>query len=132
MSTLIHGGAMAGNERVTNTIAGGMDRSVVASASVAEKQGDTDPAKMFQADTLPRPIFFRRPPPPDNVPAADLNKEVVVDMVIDSAGKVWSIKAAGEPDKDLIDASAKWKFVPALRLGRPVASRLRLGVTPFQ
>jgi hypothetical protein len=61
-----------------------------------------------------------------------LNKEIVVDMVIDSAGKVWSIKTVGEPDKDLIDASAKWKFVPALRLGRPVASRLRLGVTPFQ
>ena len=132
VSTLIDGGAGDGNERVTSTIAGGVDRSVVGSASVAEHQEDTDPAKVFQADTLPRPIFFRRPPPPDNAPADSLNKEIVVDMVIDSAGKVWSIKTVGEPDKDLIDASAKWKFVPALKLSRPVASRLRLGVTPFQ
>ena len=88
--------------------------------------------KMSEADTLPQAIFFRRPPPPDNAPAADLNKEIVVDMVIDSAGKVWSIKTVGEPDKDLIGASTRWKFVPALRLGCPVASRLRLGVTPFQ
>jgi hypothetical protein len=53
-------------------------------------------------------------------------------MVIDSAGKVWSIETVGESDKDLIDASAKWKFVPALKDGHPVASRLHLGVTPFQ
>jgi hypothetical protein len=132
VSTLIHGGAGSGNERVTSTIAGGMDRSVVGMASVAESQGDTDPAKVFQADTLPRPIFFRRPPPPDNAPAASLNNEIVVDMVIDAAGKVWSIKTVGESDKDLIDASAKWRFVPALKLGHPVASKLRLGVTAFQ
>jgi hypothetical protein len=61
---------MAGNERVTNTIAGGMDRSVVGSASVAEKQGDTDPAKMFQAtpyrgrssSDVPRLLTMYRPP----------------------------------------------------------------------
>ena len=43
-----------------------------------------------------------------------LDKEVVVDMVIDSAGKVWSIKTVGEPDQDLIRAATNWKFVPAL------------------
>jgi hypothetical protein len=132
VSTLIHGGARGGNERVTSTIAGGVNRSVVGSASVAENQGDQNQMTIWKADTQPQAIFFRRPPPPDNVPAADLNKEIVVDMVIDSAGKVWSIETVGETDKDLIRASAKWKFVPALKLGRPVASRLRLGITPFQ
>jgi hypothetical protein len=53
-------------------------------------------------------------------------------MVIDAAGKVWSINIEGGPDKDLIDASAGWKFVPALKFGRPVASHMRLGVTPFR
>lgn len=132
MSTLIHGGAKAGNERVVNDLAAGVNRSMVGSASVAKNQENADPLKMSQADALPRPIFFRRPPPPGNVPAADWNKEIVVDMVIDSAGKVWSIKPVGEPDNDLIDAATNWKFVPALKFGRAVASRLRLGVTPYQ
>jgi hypothetical protein len=101
-------------------------------AVVNDEGGPDDKMKIFQIDTQPRPIFLRRPLPPDDVPAASLNKEVVVDMVIDSAGKVWSIKTVGEPDKDLIDASAEWKFVPALKDGHPVASYLRLGVRPFQ
>jgi hypothetical protein len=93
--------------------------------------GQTD-EKEFMIDAQPQPILLIRAPPPDDVPAASLNREAVVDMVIDSAGKVWSIKTVGEPNKDLIDASAEWKFVPALKDGHPVASRLRLGVTPFQ
>jgi hypothetical protein len=93
--------------------------------------GQTD-EKEFMIDARPQPILLIRAPPPDDVPAASLNREAVVDMVIDSAGKVWSIKTVGEPNKDLIDASAEWKFVPALKDGHPVASRLRLGVTPFQ
>jgi hypothetical protein len=88
--------------------------------------------RAYQADTYPQPILFRRPLPPQGVPAATLNAEVEVDMVIDAAGKVWSINIEGKPDKDLMDASAGWKFIPALKDGRPVASRLRLGVTPFR
>jgi hypothetical protein len=59
-----------------------------------------------------------------------LNAEVAVDMVIDAAGKVWSINIEGKPDQDLMEASAGWKFIPAFKFGRPVASHLRLGVTP--
>jgi hypothetical protein len=110
----------------------GVTEIVRVNTLVVDDQGVPDKMKIFEADTQPRPIFLRRPPPPDDVPAASLNKEVVVDMVIDSAGKVWSIKTVGEPDKDLIDASAEWKFVPALKDGHPVASYLRLGVRPFQ
>jgi hypothetical protein len=99
--------------------------------SVPAVVGRTD-EKEFQIDIQPRQILFRRAPPPDDAPAASLNRKAVVDMVIDSAGKVWSIKIVGEADKDLIDASAQWKFVPGLKDGRPVASRLHLEVTPFQ
>jgi len=94
--------------------------------------GPDDKMKDFQIDAQPRPIFFRRPPPAADAPASALSTEVVVDMVIDSAGKVWSIKTEGKPDKDLVDASADWRFVPGMKDGHPVASRLRLGVRPFQ
>jgi hypothetical protein len=99
--------------------------------SVPAMVGRTD-KKEFQADTQPRPIYFRRAPPPDDASAASLNWKAVVDMVIDSAGKVWSIKTVGEANKDLIDASAEWKFVPGSKDGRAVASRLHLEITPFQ
>ncbi len=97
-----------------------------------ETGGSGDHMRAYEVDTSPQPIVFRRPPPPQGVSPATFNAEVAVNLVIDAAGKVWSIKTEGNTDKDLIDASAQWKFVPALKNGNPVASRLRLGVTPFQ
>ena len=97
-----------------------------------ETGGSGDHMRAYEVDTFPQPIVFRRPPPPQGVSPATFNAEVAVNLVIDAAGKVWSIKTEGKTDKDLIDASAQWKFVPALKDGTPVASRLRLGVTPFQ
>jgi hypothetical protein len=49
-------------------------------------------AHKFEADTFPVPILVRRPPPQDGS-AGDLGKEVVVNLVIDAAGKVRSAKA---------------------------------------
>jgi VWFA-related protein len=83
----------------------------------------------FEADTFPVQILLRRPAPPDASQAV-LGTEVAVNLVIDAAGKVRSAKTEGKPDKPLIDATADWKFIPALKDGLPVASRLRLGVTP--
>ena len=97
-----------------------------------ETGGSGDHMRAYQVDISPQRIVFRRPPPPQGVSPAAFNAEVAVDLVIDAAGKVWSIKTEGKTDQDLIDASAGWKFVPALKYGNPVASRLRLGVTPFQ
>jgi hypothetical protein len=98
---------------------------------VNETGGPDDKMRAFEIDTQPQPIFQRRPLP-DGAPADSLNVEVVVNMVIDSAGKVWSIKTEGKPDQDLIDASADWKFVPGMKDGRPVACRMRLGLVPFR
>jgi VWFA-related protein len=83
----------------------------------------------FEADTFPVQILLRRPAPPD-ASQAFLGTEVAVNLVIDAAGKVRAAKTEGKPDKALIDATADWKFIPALKDGLPVASRLRLGVTP--
>jgi hypothetical protein len=85
----------------------------------------------FEADTYPVAILLRRPSSLD-APRAALDTEVAVNLVIDAAGKVRSAKAEGKPEKDLLDATAGWKFVPAFKDGRPVATRLQLGVTPLQ
>jgi hypothetical protein len=93
--------------------------------------GPEKPKHTFEADTYPIPIVMRRPPPLDASRAA-LTTEVSVNLVIDAAGKVRSAKAEGKPEKDLLDATAGWKFVPAFKSGRAVASRLQIGVTPLQ
>jgi outer membrane biosynthesis protein TonB len=62
----------------------------------------------------------------------DQPEELLVDLVIDSAGKVRSAEPAGKVkwvDAELINAASGWKFVPAFKDGRPVACRLRLTVS---
>jgi hypothetical protein len=58
--------------------------------------------------------------------------ERLMDLVIDSAGKVHSAKMVGDDDKSTIAASSEWRFVPAFRAGQPVASWMRLSVTPYR
>jgi hypothetical protein len=94
----------------------------------AEEGSSDKSAVSLTADTKPQPILLRRPLPPgfqEAVPKA----EESVDLVIDVAGKVRSAKAVGGADADLTSAAAEWKFIPAFRDGRAVASRLRLAVT---
>ena len=93
--------------------------------------GPEKPKHTFEADTYPIPILIRRPPPVD-ASRASLTTQVSVNLVIDAAGKVRSAKAEGKPEKDLLDATAGWKFVPAFKNGRAIASHLQLGVTPAQ
>jgi len=56
---------------------------------------------------------------------------LLLDLLIDSAGKVRSVEPAGntKSDPDLIKAATEWKFVTAFKDGRAVASRLRLAVS---
>ena len=89
--------------------------------------GPTKDEHTFEADTFPIPILLRRPPA-----AANLGTEVTVNLVIDSAGKVRSAKVQGKPEEDLIQSTEDWRFIPAFKRGRPVASRLQMGVVPTQ
>jgi hypothetical protein len=76
----------------------------------------------------PRPIQLRRPPTSLTLPESEL----LLDLVIDSAGKVRSAKPSGKTkwaDADLLGATAGWKFIPAFKGNRPVASRSRLAVS---
>jgi hypothetical protein len=79
----------------------------------------------------PLPIQLRRPPfrmAEQSLPQAEL----LLDLVIDSAGKVRSAEPAGKTkwaDADLLRATEEWKFVPAFKGNRPVACRSRLAVS---
>ncbi len=83
------------------------------------------------ADVLPQPILLMRPPPSDAENALP-NAEESLDLVVDAAGKVRSAKAVGAIEPELINATARWKFIPAFKEGRPVACRLRFAVTPLR
>jgi hypothetical protein len=93
--------------------------------------GSQDHMSSFEADSFPVQILMRRPPPPEGSEAAPVT-EVAVNLVVDAAGKVRSAKVEGSPDKDLVGSTVGWKFIPAYKDGKAVASRLRMGVTPSQ
>ena len=90
-----------------------------------------DSGKMFEVDSAPQEILLRRPPPP-SAARASFKTETVLYLVVDAAGKVQKAQPAGQADKDLLAATAGWKFIPAFKDGRPVASHMRYGVTPYQ
>jgi hypothetical protein len=82
-------------------------------------------------DTEPQPIVLRSPPPPD-VQQSLSKSEALFDLVIDAAGKVWSAKPSGRVDKNMLDATVRWKFIPAFKNGHAVACRVHLAVFFYQ
>ena len=80
----------------------------------------------------PAPMLLRYPPPVEISDQHLADSEVLLDLVIDAAGKVRSAELAGKArsgNADLINAALGWKFIPAFKAGRAVASRLRLAVS---
>jgi hypothetical protein len=76
-------------------------------------------------DTEPQPILLRSPPPPgfqQSLPKS----EAQIDLVIDAAGKVRTATPIGNVDKDMLDATAGWKFIPAFKNGHAVACRVHM------
>jgi hypothetical protein len=92
-----------------------------------ESDEHSDPtSRIFRADVNPEEILIRRlgvgeKPLPQS--------EEMVDIVIDAAGKVRSAKDVANKDLDLVNDCAGWKFIPAFKDGRPVASRVRLALS---
>jgi len=78
----------------------------------------------------PQPILLQRPASSAIPQSSDAEKRL--DLIVDEAGKVRSTEPAGSVkwvDPELINAALTWKFIPALKDGRPVASRIRLDVS---
>jgi hypothetical protein len=83
----------------------------------------------FEVDANPIPILLRRPPPVDPSDAA-MKVPVNLDLVIDCAGKVRTVKAKGQTDLDPVSYTGDWKFIPAFKGGKPVATYMHLAITP--
>lgn len=76
----------------------------------------------------PRAILLQRPP----VLQQQHEQEVTLELIVDQAGKVKSVEPAGRAknvDAELLNAALSWKFIPALRNGRAVASRFRIDIS---
>jgi hypothetical protein len=61
---------------------------------------------------------------------------VLMDLTIDEAGKVFAASVVNAENKgpigdSMISASSHWKFIPAMKNGKAVASHIRLTVSPF-
>jgi len=74
---------------------------------------------------------------PSDSQQGSLRSEVLVDLVIDAAGKVSSARLMHKEDEgpigeSLIAAAGHWKFIPAMEYGQPVASHIRITVSPYQ
>jgi hypothetical protein len=81
----------------------------------------------------PKAILLQRPPTSE-IPRQD-EQELVLDLIVDKSGKVRSADPTGKMksvDPQLVNAALTWKFIPAFKDGRPVASRLRIAVSPRQ
>ena len=84
-----------------------------------------------RASILPQPILLRRPPPLGPSQQGLAAEEVLLLLVIDSAGKVRTAEPADEAkwfDVGLQGATATWKFIPAFKGDQAVACRLTFAV----
>src|ERR1700687_1091306 len=80
----------------------------------------------------PKPILMQRPPPLTALEQGLAQLESQWALVMYSAGKLRSAEVVGDArwsDARLMNSTAKWKFIPAFNAGRPVASRIFLGVS---
>jgi hypothetical protein len=75
------------------------------------------------ADTAPQQIHLYMKTEGENGDAP-LDKTMMLDLIIDDAGKVRSVQFNGPPDQRIKDASAEWRFIPALKFGHPVACQM--------
>ena len=85
------------------------------------------PAEVRQwlADTVPERLVWMAAPPHH---PEDWDEGREMQLVVDEAGKVRSVKVSGgkqkdEPNQDWIDASAGWKYIPAYKDNHPIAFR---------
>jgi hypothetical protein len=92
--------------------------------------------RMRIADSNPAPIDMH-----EQCASVDCSQEesgpVLMDFVVDDAGKVRSAKfvaaAVHGPTYDaLLKAALGWKFIPAYKMGQPVACEMQMTVSPNQ
>jgi hypothetical protein len=83
----------------------------------------------------PRAILLELPPASDVRQSGVPRPKLLLDLVIDAAGKVRSAEPTEKAetiDPPRMKLAMTWKFIPAFKDDRPVASRLRIVVSPKQ
>lgn len=88
-------------------------------------EGGTDAGPVMDYDSPPRPIKITRPQYPQEAFANKVEGTVLVEILIDSQGRV--VRARVLESVPLLDAAALqtvygWVFQPAVKHGRPVAT----------
>jgi hypothetical protein len=106
------------------------DARTVRTVQPGMKLSEAAPEKRGVGIILPAPILIGRQVP-EGQEETLADSGVLLDLVIDSAGKVRSAESDDPSfDSSLKSATARWKFIPALRVGRAVASRIYCIVSP--
>jgi hypothetical protein len=80
---------------------------------------------------LPTPILIGHKPAEGQTEDTLPDSGLMLDLVIDSAGKVRTAASTNSLfDSSLKDATTSWKFVPAFRSERPIASEIYFIISP--
>jgi hypothetical protein len=84
--------------------------------------------------SMPKPILLRRPSSSNMQNNRQMVPAILLSLLIDAAGKVRAAEAVmnTKADPELIKATTAWKFSPAFKDDRPVASRILLAVSSQQ
>lgn len=107
-----------------------------AAAHVPQVERSTSELSPSKDITMPKAIsLFSRPPA--DLHQADFSAGLLVDLVIDEAGKVSSARLVRKEDEgpvsaSLLSAADRWKFIPAMEYGQAIASHIHLMVSPYQ
>ena len=122
-------------ERVRDEIVKARSRGIQAQLDgvpQAEQRGKWKKAAIYhQTEVTPAKAIVMRVYPPEDQDVSLAHKEVQIDLVVDAAGKVRSVKPRGGkvPLEPYIEASvSRWKFIPAFKAGRPVASQMHTSI----
>ena len=122
-SAMSHSGA----ERLAEIV----DLRTVRTAPPELKIDGRAPEQKTLAIVRPVPIWIGRKIPQGQPEQALGDSGVLVDLVIDAAGKVRSAESDNPAfDESFKNSTTQWKFIPAFREGRAVASRIYLIVEP--
>lgn len=109
-----------------------VDARTVTTAQPEIKFGGRKPEEKGLDITLPKAIWIGRMVAEGHGETLS-DAGLLLDLVIDSAGKVRSAQSDDPAFDDSLKSSiARWKFIPAVRDGRAVASRIYLIVTSKQ
>ena len=98
-------------------------------APVFDAVGRSGPGRKLEV-VPPEAILLQRP-----ATSQQQAQPEFLDLVVDESGKVRSVEPEGKGkwvDPELMSAALTWKFIPAFKDGRNVASRMRIAVSAKQ